>query len=105
MKNVNEKQLWDRVTKAIELLPYNLEMPLSLLSSFLWPNHDENDTRYWNRILCKVLREHGCVITRRGGRRIVSIPKAALARSKKRKARKKEEKPEHIMVAEAWPWP
>ena len=105
MKKVNENQLWSMVIKAFQDLPYRVEVPLSMLSSVIWPSDDENKTKYWNQILCRVLRQHGAIITKRSGRRFVSFPKHILEKPtrKKRKSRKVSE-PERVLVESVWSW-
>jgi hypothetical protein len=105
MKRIDENQLWSMVIKAFQDLPYRVEVPLSMLSSVIWPSYDENKTKYWNQILCRVLRQHGAIITKRNGRRFVSFPKHILEKPT-RKGRKsmKTSEPEHVLVSEAWRW-
>jgi len=104
MKNIDEDALWRRISKAVSELPYRIELPLTILAAAIWPDHDENKMRYWNRILCQVLREHGATISKRNGRRFVSIPKSALTGSRREKRGRRKEPPK-LMIAEAWRWP
>jgi hypothetical protein len=103
MKKVNETQLWDRVLKAVEVLPYRVELPLGMLSSMIFPDYDFQRLKYWNKILCKVIREHGGQVSKRNGRRFISIPRHILTSRKKRRSGGKKE-PEHVLVSEAWRW-
>jgi len=104
MKKVNEEELWSRIVDAAQILPYRIEIPLSMLSSIIWPGYDESKTRYWNQILSRIIRQHGGKIARRNGKRYVLIPRHALAKSVKSRRKSGRPSPERALAEVVWPW-
>jgi hypothetical protein len=105
MKNMDEKQLWEDVLKLLPNLPFALEVPLSFLEQALWPQANESELKFRGKILAHVLRSHGAQVVKRGGKRYAIFPHQILDEAKRKRSRKVEKKPKHIMIAEAWAWP
>jgi hypothetical protein len=105
MKEINEREIWDKIQKSLPELPYLIELPLSFLEAILWPQSSENELKYKGKLLAYILRKHGCIVTKRNGKRYVIFPKHVLAKQKKEKGKSmKTSEPEHVLVSEAWKW-
>jgi len=116
-KEIDEKEVWDRVVKAIRgrrvfsriirsMYGDWVEIRLSSLGLTVWPHASSNDLKFLNRVLARILREHGAIVKKSSGIRWVFLPLNSLPvdeKSAKRKLRKIAER-KRVMVEEVWLW-
>ena len=123
-KEIDEKAVWNKVVETIKNgeIPMRvirsyygswIECKLSSLGYILWPRSDHNSLKFYNRVLAKVLREHGSFIRKSNGVRWCYIPIEAIPTDERRKslfkklrkvAERKKTIKEEILVAEVWNW-
>jgi len=123
-KEIDEKAVWNKVVETIK----NGEIPMRVIRSYygswiecrlsalgyaLWPQSDHDGLKGRNRILARVLREHGVFIRKSSGIRWVYIPidsipsdqkKKSLFKKMKKIAERRKTIKEEVLVAEVWPW-
>jgi len=103
MKKIDENQLWKKIQRSLPDLPYLIEVPLSFLEAILWPQSSENELKYKGKLLAYILRKHGCIVTKRNGKRYAVFPKSILStREIKKKGEKKEAN--KVLAESVWPW-
>ena len=121
---IDEKEVWAKVIEIIKngeipmrvirtYLGSWIECRLSTLGYALWPQANYDDLKFLNRVLARILREHGSCIRKSNGVRWCYIPIEAIPTDEKRKslfkklrkvAERKKTVKEEVLVAEVWPW-
>jgi len=115
-KEIDEKEVWDRVVKAIRgrrvfsriirsMYGDWVEIRLSSLGLAVWPHASSNDLKFLNRVLARILREHGAIIRKSNGVRWVFIPLESIPMEKRESPKmKKLMERKRVMVEEVWVW-
>lgn len=123
-KAMNFEEIWSQVVETIKngkvpmrvirtYLGSWIEVRLTALGLAIWPQADYDDLKGRNRILARVLREHGSFIRKSSGIRWIYIPidsipsdqkKKSLFKKMKKIAERRKTIKEEVLVAEVWPW-
>jgi len=111
------EDLWNQVVKVIRegrvssriirtIYGDWIEIRLSSLGLAIWPHVSSNDLKFLNRLLAKILRDHGAIIKKSNGVRWTFIPLNSIPideKSTRRKLKKAAER-RRVMVEEVWVW-
>ena len=121
---MNFEEIWSQVVETIKngkvpmrvirtYLGSWIECRLSALGYALWPESNHDGLKFYNRVLARILREHGAFIRKSCGVRWCYIPleaiptdqkKESLFKKMKKIAERKKTIKEEVLVAEVWPW-
>ena len=113
---IDEKEVWAKVIEIIKngeipmrvirtYLGSWIECRLSTLGYALWPQANYDDLKFLNRVLARILREHGAIIRKSNGVRWVFIPLESIPMEKRESPKmKKLMERKRVMVEEVWVW-